>query len=81
GCTVHYVRPALDDGPIIVQACVPVHQDDTPDVLAARVLEQEHVIYPMALKLIAEGRVQVADELAIIEDPTYPNETLINPKI
>jgi phosphoribosylglycinamide formyltransferase-1 len=79
GCTVHFVRPALDDGPIIVQACVPVHQDDTPDVLAARVLEQEHVIYPMALKLIAERRVRVADELAVIEDPTYPSQSLINP--
>lgn len=79
GCTVHFVRPALDDGPIIVQACVPVHQDDTPDVLAARVLEQEHVIYPMALKLIAEGRVRVADELAIIDNPVYPNVPLISP--
>ena len=43
GCTVHFVRPALDDGPIIIQACVPVQQEDTPDSLAARVLEQEHI--------------------------------------
>ena len=76
GCTVHFVRPALDDGPIVVQACVPVHQDD-----ASRVLEQEHVIYPMALKLIIEGRIQVTEGIAVIDDPTYPDQSLINPTI
>ena len=81
GCTVHFVRPALDDGPIVVQACVPVHQDDTPEVLASRVLEQEHVIYPMALKLIIEGRIQVTEGIAVIDDPTYPDQSLINPTI
>jgi phosphoribosylglycinamide formyltransferase-1 len=79
GCTVHFVRPALDDGPIIVQACVPVQQDDTPDTLAARVLEQEHIIYPIALKLISNGQVHVTGERAIIDDPIYPEKSLVNP--
>lgn len=59
GCTVHLVTPDLDDGPILVQAAVPVLADDTPDILAARVLEQEHVAYPLALRLLAEGKVRV----------------------
>lgn len=52
GCTVHLVAEALDDGPILAQAAVPVLPDDTADTLAARVLEQEHVIYPLALALL-----------------------------
>jgi phosphoribosylglycinamide formyltransferase 1 len=79
GCTVHFVRPALDDGPIIVQACVPVQQDDTPNSLSAKILEQEHIIYPVALKLIANGQVRVAGERAIIDNPIYPDRSLINP--
>jgi phosphoribosylglycinamide formyltransferase-1 len=59
GCTVHYVVPELDSGPAILQAEVPVKPGDTPDMLAARVLETEHKIYPQALKLIAEGRVRL----------------------
>lgn len=57
GCTVHYVVPDMDAGPIIAQAAVPVLDDDTPDTLGARVLAQEHVIYPLALKLAAGGLV------------------------
>jgi len=56
---VHYVVPELDSGPAILQAEVPVHPGDTPDTLAARVLEQEHKIYPQALRTIAEGRVRL----------------------
>lgn len=59
GCTVHFVRPALDDGPILAQAAVPVLPGDTPETLAARVLEQEHRLYPLALRLIAEGRAVI----------------------
>jgi phosphoribosylglycinamide formyltransferase-1 len=59
GCTVHLVTPDLDDGPILVQAAVPVLPDDDADTLAARVLEQEHKAYPLALKLLAEGKVTV----------------------
>ena len=56
GATVHFVVPELDSGPIIEQASVPVLPSDTPDSLAARVLEVEHRIYPLALKRLAEGR-------------------------
>lgn len=59
GCTVHLVTPGLDDGPPIAQAAVPVLPDDDEDSLAARVLEQEHKAYPLALRLLAEGRVQL----------------------
>jgi phosphoribosylglycinamide formyltransferase 1 len=55
GCTVHFVRYEMDTGPIIAQAVVPVAEEDTADSLAARVLEQEHKIYPEALKLVASG--------------------------
>ncbi len=59
GCTVHYVTPELDSGPIILQAEVTVLPGDTPNTLGARVLEKEHELYPQALKLIAEGRVRL----------------------
>jgi phosphoribosylglycinamide formyltransferase-1 len=55
GCTVHEVTPELDDGPILGQACVPIRPDDTPDTLAARVLTQEHKLYPAVLRRFAEG--------------------------
>jgi phosphoribosylglycinamide formyltransferase-1 len=59
GATVHLVIPETDAGPIIMQDSVPVHPGDTPDTLAARVLEAEHRIYPQALRRLAEGRVGV----------------------
>lgn len=66
GCTVHLVTPDLDDGPILAQAAVPVLDDDGEDSLAARVLEQEHRVYPLALRLLAEGRVTVDGNRALI---------------
>lgn len=65
GCTVHYVIADLDAGPIIAQAAVPVEIGDTPDTLAARVLTEEHRIYPKALKLAAAGKVQLQDGKAV----------------
>src|SRR3546814_4798600 len=59
GCTVHLVTPELDSGPIIAQAAVPVMDDDTPDTLAARVLVEEHRLYPEALAALASGRLRV----------------------
>jgi phosphoribosylglycinamide formyltransferase-1 len=59
GCTVHYVVPDMDAGPIIAQAAVPVLDEDTPETLGARVLAQEHVIYPLALKLAASGLLHI----------------------
>jgi phosphoribosylglycinamide formyltransferase-1 len=79
GCTVHFVRPAVDSGPIIVQAAVPVLADDTPDALADRILAAEHRIYPLALRLIAEGRVSVANERVLIAGGRAPDDVLINP--
>lgn len=65
GCTVHFVVPELDAGPIVEQAVVPVLANDTPDTLAARVLEQEHRIYPEALRLLAEGKVKLQGGRAV----------------
>ena len=61
GATVHFVIPETDAGPIIAQAAVPVGENDTVETLAARVLTVEHQIYPLALKLLAEGRVRLID--------------------
>lgn len=79
GCTVHYARPELDNGPIVAQAAVPVMPDDTEETLAARILEAEHKIYPMALKLIAQGRVRVVHEKVLIQDVELADGRLINP--
>ena len=79
GCTVHFVRPAMDEGPIISQAVVAVHPTDTPDDLAARILEQEHIIYPRAVKYIAEGRVRVSAERVLIDEHKVPEGALNNP--
>ena len=68
GCTVHFVRPELDDGPIVMQAAVPVLPDDTAESLAARVLAQEHRIYPAALRMVAEGAVAVEGERVVFAD-------------
>ena len=68
GCTVHFLVPELDAGPIIAQAAVPVLPGDTPETLAARVLEEEHKLYPAALRLVAEGRVRLDDARAVWRD-------------
>lgn len=59
GCTVHFVDEGMDTGPVIIQAVVPVYDDDTVDSLADRILEQEHKIYPQAIGLIAEGKLKL----------------------
>jgi phosphoribosylglycinamide formyltransferase-1 len=70
GCTVHFVIPELDAGPTILAAEVPVHPGDTVEALSHRVLKQEHVIYPMALRMIAEGRVKLVNGQAVFKtDP------------
>ncbi len=72
GCTVHFVRHEMDSGPIIAQAAVPVRPGDTPETLADRVLQQEHRIYPLALRLVAEGRVKVEGERALVDGAAAP---------
>ena len=59
GCTIHFVDASVDGGPIILQRAVPVHEDDTEDSLAARILDQEHIFLPLAVRLFAEGRLHV----------------------
>jgi phosphoribosylglycinamide formyltransferase-1 len=67
GCTVHFVTPQIDHGPIIVQACVPVRPDDTEESLAARVLRQEHRIYPLAARWFLEGRLLVRNGVVRVD--------------
>jgi phosphoribosylglycinamide formyltransferase-1 len=68
GCTVHLVRPELDDGPIIVQGAAPVLPGETEATLAARVLELEHRCYPLALRLLASGRARIDGERVVVAD-------------
>ena len=79
GCTVHFVRAEVDAGPIIVQGVVPVHPDDTPESLAARVLQAEHRCYPLALDLVASGRARVESERVVIGGGATPDAIVINP--
>ena len=72
GCTVHFVRNEVDNGPIIVQGSVPVLPDDDADKLAARVLAVEHRAYPLALRLVAEGRVRVRGDSVEIDGRPGP---------
>lgn len=66
GCTVHFVDAGTDTGPIIAQAVVPVRDDDTPEALAARILVEEHRLYPAVIKWIAEGRVELRGRRVIV---------------
>jgi phosphoribosylglycinamide formyltransferase-1 len=79
GCTVHFVTEGVDEGPIILQAAVPVLDDDTPETLAARILEQEHKIYPRAVQLFAEGRLRVEGRRVFIEAGKPERESTISP--
>jgi len=79
GCTVHYVRPEMDDGPIIGQAAVPVLHGDTPDDLAARVLEAEHQLYPQCIALACSGKARVAGERVRLQVREFGADLLMNP--
>jgi phosphoribosylglycinamide formyltransferase 1 len=81
GCTVHFVRAEMDNGPIIAQAAVPVSDRDTADTLAARVLKLEHQIYPLALSLVASGKARVAGERVILDEDTSGLRPLAVPPI
>jgi phosphoribosylglycinamide formyltransferase-1 len=67
GCTVHFVDEGVDTGPIIIQAAVPVYEDDTEETLSERILKQEHRIFPLAIKLFAEDRIKVEGRKVIIK--------------
>ncbi len=80
GCTVHFVTEGVDEGPIIIQAAVPVLDHDSPETLAARILQQEHIIYPQAVRLFAEGRLRVEGRRVFVEgDSGSGGEMLISP--
>jgi phosphoribosylglycinamide formyltransferase 1 len=79
GCTVHYVRAAVDDGPIIVQKKVPVLPGDDEATLAARVLAAEHRLYPLALALVAAERVRTVDGRCLLEGADQAAATLLMP--
>jgi phosphoribosylglycinamide formyltransferase-1 len=79
GCTVHFLDSGVDTGPIIIQAVVPVLPDDTVDSLSARILEQEHCIYPRAIQLLAKGRVHVNGRLVTIDPPCPPEAMASTP--
>ena len=78
GCTVHFVTEGVDEGPIIIQAAVPILGDDTPDTLAARILVQEHKIYPRAVQLFAEGRLRVEGRCVFINAAQPDGEAIIS---
>jgi phosphoribosylglycinamide formyltransferase-1 len=74
GCTVHFVTPALDLGPIVVQAAVPVRHGDTEESLAARVLRQEHRVYPLAVRWFLEGKLVIENGLVSVAGENAPQQ-------
>ncbi|MDD5722467.1 MAG: phosphoribosylglycinamide formyltransferase [Syntrophales bacterium] len=82
GCTVHFVDEGVDTGPIIIQAVVPVYDDDTAQMLQQRILKEEHRIYPQAIQLYAEGRLEVTGRKVHIKDtPPMKTSSLHNPPL
>ncbi|WP_371421004.1 phosphoribosylglycinamide formyltransferase [Tardiphaga sp.] len=81
GATVHFVIPETDAGPIVMQGAVPVSDDDTPDTLAARVLDIEHKIYPQALRLLATSGVQIVGEATRTSAGVCSDDNLIAPSV
>jgi phosphoribosylglycinamide formyltransferase-1 len=79
GCTVHFVTEGVDEGPIIIQAAVPILEGDTPDVLAARILVEEHKIYPRAIQLYAEGKLRVEGRRVVVAQAGQSGSGFHNP--
>jgi phosphoribosylglycinamide formyltransferase-1 len=79
GCSVHFVRAEMDDGPIVAQAAVPILSGDTEEALAARVLKAEHRLYPLALRLVASGTVRVEGERVVGALREKEQEPLLSP--
>ncbi len=78
GCTVHFAEEGVDTGPIIIQSVVPVHDDDTGDALADRILREEHRIYPQAIQFYAEGRLRIEGRRVMIVDGPGPSESALH---
>lgn len=81
GCTVHFVTPALDHGPVIIQAAVPVLDGDSEDDLAARILVQEHRIYPQAVRWFAEGKLSLDNGRVRLAETQSNQAALIAPEV
>jgi phosphoribosylglycinamide formyltransferase-1 len=81
GCTVHFIDEGMDTGPIIIQAAVPVLQDDTEETLSERILTLEHQIYPEAIRLFSEGRITVEGRRVTLKGYTAPDTYFTNPTI
>lgn len=81
GCTVHFVTPALDHGPVVIQAAVPVLDGDDEAALAARVLRQEHRVYPLAVRWFAEGKLSLVDGKVRIAAALRDDACLIAPEV
>ena len=81
GCTVHFVDGGVDTGPIIIQAVVPILDDDSEESLSARILVQEHRIYPRAIQLIAEGRLRIEGRRVRIADAAVVEGFMVNPPL
>ncbi len=81
GATVHFVTPETDAGPIIMQGAVAIRDDDTPELLAARILETEHRIYPDALRLLASGRIRLDGDICRTEGSAGSGGSLISPTV
>jgi phosphoribosylglycinamide formyltransferase 1 len=79
GCTVHFVRPEMDTGPIIAQAVVPVLDEDDEDRLSARILATEHRLYPLAVRLYAEGRLNIDGNRVTVAAGRAPDIAALNP--
>ncbi|WP_286831269.1 MULTISPECIES: phosphoribosylglycinamide formyltransferase [Kordiimonas] len=79
GCTIHYVRPEMDNGPIIMQAAIPVAVDETEESLIAKTLSYEHKMYPAAVRMIAEGKVRVAGNKVAFKDVDVGELGIISP--
>lgn len=80
GCTVHFVRAEVDTGPIVAQAVVPVHDNDDEERLADRILAAEHRLYPVAVRLFAEGRLRIAGNRVAIRGGRPPELLALNPE-
>ena len=81
GCTVHFVDEGMDTGPIIIQAAVPVYHDDTEETLSERILNLEHKIYPEAIQLFSEGRLEVDGRMVKIKENAPFDNALVNPPL
>lgn len=81
GCTVHFVNEECDQGPIIIQAVVPVFPDDSEESLSARILKEEHRIYPKAIQLYSEGRLHVAGQRVLVDGLEKEEQVMVHPPL